>query len=144
MDFKLYGTPDTAQQILRMMSISDGIGGVLQALPAPVREAGARLVDRIAPSTNGSAHAADGGNGNVPLSIDVGVAKPLIDEGRAVLTALIPEADQKGLSLKAAIERALAQANEPQRASLLKIQGALFVLPGLGDQPLDLVLAMAP
>jgi hypothetical protein len=74
----------------------------------------------------------------------VGAARPLIDEGRAILTALIPEADRKGLSLKTAIERALAQASEPQRASLLKIQGALFVLPGLGDQPLDLVLAMAP
>ncbi|GAB4127240.1 MAG: hypothetical protein Fur005_42320 [Roseiflexaceae bacterium] len=133
MDFKLYGTPDTAQQILRMMSLSDGIGGVIQALPPAVRDAGTRLLDRVAPSN---------GNGSVPVGIDLGSAQPLINEGKAVLTALIPEAERKGITLRAAVDLALSRASGEQHATLLKIQGALLVLPSIADQPLEVVLAL--
>jgi hypothetical protein len=135
MDFKLYGTPDTAQQILRMMSLSDGIGGVIQALPPAVRNAGTRLLDRVAPSSGN-------GNGSVPVGVDLGSAQPLINEGKAALTTLIPEAECKGITLRAAVDLALSRASGEQYATLLKIQGALIVLPGIGDQPLEVVLAL--
>lgn len=142
MDFKLYGTPDTANQILRMISMADGIGGVIDAVPAPLREAGARLVDRIAPNGNGS-HAAVVTQAAVPLALDLGAAQPLLVEARDLLTALIPVGERPSLTVRAAVAQALAHANENQRETLLKVQGALLMLPSIADQSLETVLAMA-
>jgi uncharacterized membrane protein YqiK len=149
MDFKLYGTPDTAQQILRMISLTDGIGGVIQTIPAPLRDAGARLIDRIAPANGGSGgHAVSGEEqapasaaGAVPISIDMGLAQPLIAEARDVLLALIPAKQRAGLTLRAAIDQALTKADADQRTILLRTQGALLLIPAAAEQQLATILA---
>ncbi len=50
MDFKLYGSPDTAQQILRMVSLTDGIASLVEGAPPALKELGGRLIDRVLPS----------------------------------------------------------------------------------------------
>jgi uncharacterized membrane protein YqiK len=138
MDFKLYGTPDTAQQILRIMSLTDGLSSVVQAVPEPLKEIGNRILDRVAPKANGT------GNGNVPVSVampDLSHAQPLIAEAVATLNALLSAEQRKALTLQAAVEQAMPQANEQQRTVLLKLQGALILLPGIAEQNTDLVLA---
>lgn len=137
MDFKLYGTPETAQQILRLMGLADGIGGVLQSAPAPLREIGGRLLDRVAPPANG---ASNGGASAAP-HLDLGAARPLLAEGATVLAALLSEEERRSLTVAQALERGLAAADEGQRATLLRVQGALALLPALADQPLDVAVA---
>lgn len=128
MDFKLYGTPDAAQQILRLMSFSDGIGGLLQAAPAPLKELGGRLMNQIAPPTTG--------NGG----LDIAAAQPLIAEGRAILTAYLSVEDLGQLSVREGIERALMQATDEQRATLLRLQGMLALMPAMADQKIASVI----
>jgi uncharacterized membrane protein YqiK len=141
MDFKLYGTPETAQQILRLMGLADGIGGVIQGAPAPVREIGGRLLDRIAPPLNGHSNGG-AANGEPATGPDLGPARGLLLEGAAILGALLSEEERGELTVAAAVERALAAADERQRAVLLKVQGALALLPGVAEQPLASAVAL--
>lgn len=130
MDFKLYGTPETAQQILRLMGLADGIGGLMQSAPAPLREVGGRLLDRIAPPVTSSGAPAP----------DLATAAPLLHEGAAILQALIDAETLQTLTVAQAVEQALALADESQRVPLLKVQGALALLPRIASQPVATAL----
>lgn len=141
MDFKLYGTPETAQQILRLMGLADGIGGVIQNAPAPMREIGGRLLDRIAPPVNG--HTNGGAGGAAPAAgLELGPARELLAEGAAVLAALLSEEERATLTVAQAVDRGLAAADEQQRAVLLRAQGVLALLPGVAEQPLASAVAL--
>jgi hypothetical protein len=61
------------------------------------------------------------------------MAQPLIVAGQALLTAYLSPEERRQLSLRDGIERALAMADEEQRAALLRLQGMLALLPALGD-----------
>jgi hypothetical protein len=145
MDFKLYGSPDTAQQILRMVTLTDGIGSLVQGAPPALKELGGRLIDRVLPP-NGS------GNGNgaghegqpaQPAGIDLGAARPLIAEGSAILTGLLGAEERRALTLRDGIERAIGLASDDQRAALLRLQGMIALAPALADQTVELVLGSA-
>lgn len=142
MDFKLYGTPETAQQILRMMSLTDGIGGLMQSAPAPLRELGSRLLERVAPPANGNGHAAPpapaNGNGNAALNLPN--AKPVIDAASAALRRLLTPVELRGLALGAAITLGLARADEADKAALLRAEGLLALMPQLADQPTEQII----
>jgi hypothetical protein len=134
MDFKLYGTPDTAQQLLRMVGMSDGVASLLNGAPAPLKEIGGRLLDRVLPNGNGH------GNGNgqsspaIP-SISIEAAQPLIAEGSRLVAALLPAEELGQLTVAAALDRALAAASDGERPTLLKLQGMVLLLPNVAAQP---------
>jgi|HigsolmetaAR202D_1030399.scaffolds.fasta_scaffold13528_1 uncharacterized membrane protein YqiK len=148
MDFKLYGTPDTAQQLLRMISLTDGVGNVLDMTPSALKELGGRLVERVLPS-NGN------GNGNgsasqVPISVadspsapnlDLTAVQPLVMAGGLALTTHLSEEERSTLSLRDGIARTLEVANEDERATLLQLQGILLLWPTLAEQPVAQVLS---
>jgi uncharacterized membrane protein YqiK len=138
MDFKLYGSPDTAQQILRMVSLTDGIDSLVQGAPSALKDLGGRLIDRILPPNgNGS------GNGHESQAmpgVDMGAAQPLILAGSAVLTSQLSPDERRTLTLRDGIERALAQASEADRVTLLKLQGMLALWPTLAEQTVESVL----
>jgi hypothetical protein len=139
MDFKLYGTPETAQQILRMMSVSDGLGSLVQSAPQPLKELGGRLIERAFPS-NGNGN----GQGHSPAltpAFDLAAIQPLVIEGSAILQRYLPAAERSTQTLRAAIEQTLALANEQERATLFKIQGLLALLPAMAEQTVEQVLA---
>lgn len=143
MDFKLYGTPDAAQQILRLMSLSDGIGSLIQAAPAPVKELGGRLLERVLPGNGASSMPGNGQGQEQPdLAIDLAPIQPLLAEGSAVLTSLLSSEERQELTLRVGIERALSRADEEQSAILLQIQGLLIFAPAIGEQPITQVLRM--
>lgn len=131
MDFKLYGTPDTAQQILRLMSITDGLGNLVQTAPQPLREIGGRLLDRIAPP-NGN-HS----NGEPAPGLDLSAAQPLIAEGRQILQSLLTAEERATLTVEAGLEHGLERANEQQRSVLLRLQGLLALMPSMANQKLE-------
>jgi uncharacterized membrane protein YqiK len=59
MQIKMFGTPEAADSILRLMSFAEGFNDVLGSMPPQVRELGNQLLDKV--MGNGS------GNGQEPL-----------------------------------------------------------------------------
>ncbi|MFP4439298.1 MAG: SPFH domain-containing protein [Chloroflexaceae bacterium] len=148
MDFKLYGTPDTAQQILRMMSLTDGIGNLFQSAPAPVKELGERLLDRVLPGNgNGAAQGDDSAQRattqptpQTPAGVDPALVQPLIAEGSVILTRLLSAEERQELTLRAGVERALTLADAEQQAILQKILDLLAYAPDIAGQTVEQVL----
>ena len=138
MDFKLYGTPDTAQQLLRMVGMADGLGGLFNAAPPEVRELGNRLIERVLPNGNGhSKSEADA------VTFDAATLQPLLAEGRRILRATLTETDLQTLTLGDAVAQAVQLVDEPDKTSLLRIQGALLLLPHIATQPASTLLNSA-
>ena len=99
MDFKLYGTPDTAQQLLRMIGMSDGLGALINNAPAPLKEIGGRLLERMLPNGNGHATPA----ASLP-TINFDGMQPLIVEGSRIVTQHLPAAELSQLTVQNALE----------------------------------------
>ncbi len=150
MDFKLYGSPDTAQQILRMVSMADGVGGVLQAMPAPLKDLGNRLAERILPG-NGSSHTpeaatTDNGAEQATNEIDLERIQQLLLQGGAILIGHLSADERRKLTLRAALEQVLATAAEDsaERQTLSQLQKLINLLPMLANQKVDRVLTTSP
>ncbi|NOK57826.1 MAG: hypothetical protein GFH27_549287n130 [Chloroflexi bacterium AL-W] len=95
MDFRLYGTLDTAQQVLRMMSLNDGIGNLLQTAPVPLRDVGGRIVDSLLPNGNNGQGANQRVNG-----LNLQAVQPLIAEASIIVTSLLNADARKQLSVE--------------------------------------------
>ncbi|MFV9504620.1 MAG: SPFH domain-containing protein [Oscillochloridaceae bacterium umkhey_bin13] len=140
MDFKLYGTPEAAQQILRLMSLSDGVGGLLASAPAPLRELGGRLLDRVVPS-NGASHGLANGAEAIPQTgPNLILAQPYLAAATAALIRHLSPDEQAQLSLRDGLARALSRADEAERSALLRAEGMLALLPELAEQPVASVI----
>ena len=144
MDFKLYGTPDTAEQVLRLISLSDGIGNLMQSAPAPLREVGNRLLDRFAPTngTNGStsitpANEESIGDGTSALLI---AAQPLIEATGTIVRRYLSPSERRETTVAEAIAQALIVADDDERQILLRAQGALSLVPGIAEQPVTAII----
>jgi uncharacterized membrane protein YqiK len=143
MDFKLYGTPETAQQILRLMSLTDGIGNLIQTAPAPLKELGGRLLDRFVP-TNGNgpvpptdaptAPAAPTSGSGDGLAVNFAAAQPLVAAASAVLKTHLTPAERLKFSVREGLAKAMVQANDEERAVLLRAEGMLALVPGMAEQ----------
>lgn len=139
MDFKLYGTPEAAQQLLRLVSFSDGLGNLVQNAPPALKELGGRLAERLLPANGSSGHS-NGGDSAAPLNL--AAAQPLIAEGSAILKAHLSPDELGALTVREAIERALALAPALQHPTLLKLQGLLTLLPVVSEQKAALVIEL--
>jgi hypothetical protein len=141
MDFKLYGTPETAQQILRLMSLTDGIGSLMQSAPTPLRELGGRLLDRIGPAANGNG-TSTATNGDAPAQpngveggLNLLAAQPHIAAASAILRHYLTEEELHTFSLSDGIAHALTLATADERMALVRVEGMLTLAPALADRP---------
>lgn len=146
MDFKLYGTPETAQQILRLMSLTDGIGSLMQSAPTPLRELGGRLLDRIGPATNGNGTntATNGDAPAQPNGVESGLnllaAQPHIAAASALLRRYLTEDELHTFALSDGIAHALTLATADERLVLVRVEGMLTLAPALADRPVAEVI----
>jgi uncharacterized membrane protein YqiK len=65
MQIKMFGTPEAADSILRLMSFADGMNDVVDAAPAPVRDLGNRVVNSLLGNSG-----TNGGVGTGGMSVD--------------------------------------------------------------------------
>ena len=141
MEFKLYGTPDTAQQILRMISLSDGLGNLIETAPTPLKQLGERLLDRFAPANGATIAPATPPSGSGDgVAVDFGAAQPLFDAAAAVLKDHLSPAERQRLTVREGIAQALTVANTEQRATLLRAEGMLTLVPAVAGQTVALVI----
>ena len=141
MEFKLYGTPDTAQQILRMISLSDGLGNLIETAPTPLKQLGERLLDRFAPANGATIAPATPPSGSGDgVAVGFGAAQPLFDAAAAVLKDHLSPAERQRLTVREGIAQALTVANTEQRATLLRAEGMLTLVPAVAGQTVALVI----
>ena len=135
---RLNGFQNLTQQLLRLVSLSDGLGNLVQNAPPALRELGGRLADRLLPANGSSGHSNGGDGSATPLNI--AAAQPLIAEGSAILKAHLSPDELGALTVREALERALALAPTEQHPTLLKLQGLLTLLPVVAEQKVTHVI----
>ncbi len=52
MQIKMFGTPEAADTILRLMSFADGMDDVIDSTPAPIRQLGSQLLNKVLQQPN--------------------------------------------------------------------------------------------
>ena len=53
MQIKMFGTPEAADNILRLMSFAEGMNDIMAATPPAMQELGSRIIDRVLSEENG-------------------------------------------------------------------------------------------
>ncbi|GIK42057.1 MAG: hypothetical protein BroJett011_58900 [Chloroflexota bacterium] len=127
MQIKMFGTPEAADSILRLMSFAEGMNDVVNAVPPQVRELGTQLLSKVV----GNGH----GNGQLPST------SPLTLEQVAVLMpqlmALVDRTLDVNLIKKQTVSQVLdqleAQASEADQPLVAQARTALAVLPILAE-----------
>lgn len=128
MQIKMFGTPEAADSILRLMSFADGMNDVVEAAPAPVRDLGNRVVNSLL-----------GSNGNVASGGISGGGGMTVDEMATLFPQLMALAERtisadrlKGATVDEALDM-LDQRVLPEEKSLVtKGRLAVSTLPFLG------------
>jgi uncharacterized membrane protein YqiK len=133
MNIKMIGDPNAAASLLRMVTMSDGLGEILKNTPGPVLEVGQQLLNRVTGNANGE------GLTKMRSSIDSGTDV-------AELALMVPEMVQKveqhldvdklkGLTVGEVLQ-ALGE-KVPDDEGVAKAQTAVSQLPIIRDLPFD-------
>jgi hypothetical protein len=127
MQIKMFGTPEAADSILRLMSFAEGMNDVVNAMPPQVRELGTQLLEKVA----GNGH----GNGQLPT------AQPMTLEQVAVLMPQVMALVDRTLNINElkkqtvgqVIEQLAAQASEADQPLVAQAKAIAAFLPILAD-----------
>ena len=131
MNIKMIGDPVAAASLLRMITMADGMGEVMNAAPESVRKIGQQLVNKLTDSPN---------------TLTVPDAAPATET--ADLAKLVPEIVSmiekkfdletiKSTSVKDVLVLLGEKATKKEKATIEKAQQALAVMPVLNDLPFE-------
>lgn len=132
MNIKMIGDPNAAASLLRMVTLADGMGEILNATPEPLREIGQQVMNKVT-GLEGDSLLAARGNGETGTSV-------------AELATLVPEiihlAEKhinvnklKGQTVGDVLETLRKEA--PEEPTLEKAHQALATLPIIRDLPFE-------
>jgi hypothetical protein len=127
MQIKMFGTPEAADSILRLMSFAEGMNDVVNAVPPQVRELGAQLLSKVA----GNGH----GNGQLsttqPMTLEqVAVLMPQL---MALVDRSLDVNSIKKQTVSQVLDQLEAQASEADQPLVAQARAALAVLPILAE-----------
>ena len=137
MNIKMIGDPAAAATLLRMVTLADGAGEVLQSTPQPLRELGQQLLNKVTGNAEGSSLLdVTKGNGQEKDN-------PLADLGN-----LLPEVIQlaekkldmnkmKGKSVREALSMLAEKCSKEEKPTVEKVQATLALLPVINDLPFE-------
>jgi uncharacterized membrane protein YqiK len=127
MQIKMFGTPDAAYSILRLMSFADGMNDVVNAIPPQVRELGTQLLTKVV----GNGHE----NGQLAAN-----PSPSLEQVALLMPQLMALVDRtldvnklKKQTVSQVLDQLDAQAAEADRPLLALARAALAFLPILAD-----------
>ncbi len=144
MNFKLIGDPNSASQLLRMVTLADGLGEVVKAAPQPVREVGQQILNKVTGDPDGDAllklaqEPAPSASGNGKANgIAVGDFATLVPKVIKLAEDHLDLNKLKGDTVSQALKK-LAQAVGPEhQATIEEAQHALELLPVIRDLPFE-------
>jgi uncharacterized membrane protein YqiK len=146
MNIKLIGDPNSAQSLLRLMTMADGLGDVIRQAPQPVREVAQQVVNKFTGDANGDAlmrmASTDDGriNGNGSRNgKGTGVAELALMLPKLMKIAEVVGVDSlKGMSVGQAMEALRKRVTDDDDiATLTQAQHALAMLPIINDMPFE-------
>jgi uncharacterized membrane protein YqiK len=121
MQIKMFGTPDAADSILRLMSFSEGLNDIIGAAPPKVRELGGQLLGKVL-----------GGNGQSAATTVAELAE-LLPQLIATVDRTLDLNALKGQSVNQVMEQLILKAAEADRPLVAQARAALAQLPLLGE-----------
>ena len=124
MQIKMYGTPDAAESILRLMSFADGMNDVVGVVPPQVKELGSQLLDKVM------------GNGKKEQSgqgMTLEQVATLMPQIMAVVDRTLDVNKLKKQTVSQVLDQLEAKAAEADRPAVAQGRATLALLPFLAD-----------
>ncbi len=131
MEIKMFGTPDAANNILRLMSYAEGMGDVIDAAPPQLRSLGNQVLQKV--SGNGQ-H-----NGSPDMTL--GQVAGLLPQVMALVSRTLDMKEIKSKPISEVVTLLEQQATEDDRPLVSQIQTVLTLLPFLADMSLEDLMA---
>lgn len=127
MQIKMFGTPEAADSILRLMSFAEGMNDVVNAVPPQVRELGTQLLTKVV----GNGH----GNGQVPPASPITLEQVavLMPQFMALVDRTLDVNSIKKQTVSQVLDQLEAQAGEADQPLVAEARAALAVLPILAE-----------
>ena len=139
MDLKLIGDPNAAASLLRLVTLSDGLGEVIKAAPQPLKDLGLALAQKATEGTNGGTASAGAA---IPAASLTEVSLMLGDLLAMVERCMQP-ADWKGKTFSQVLELLTTLVEGPEREKVTSARSAVAALPLIGDLPFTAVYQRA-
>jgi uncharacterized membrane protein YqiK len=121
MQIKMFGTPEAADSILRLMSFAEGMNDVLGAVPAPIRQLGSQLIEK-----------ATGGNG-AAKEMTFEEAAALLPELMALVERTLDVNTLKKKSVREVLDMLDERAAEADKPLLAKARVMVTLMPFIAD-----------
>ncbi len=142
MNIKLIGDPIAASQLLKMVTLADGLGEVVKNVPQPMLAVGQQVLNKVT-GTNGDAllkMVQTGGNGEASGIADLALLVPELIQ----LADKTLEVDKlKGQTVGEVLNMLSQRASAEDRVKVEKAQQALAQLPIINDLPFEEVYLRA-
>ncbi len=135
MQIKMYGTPEAADSVLRLMSFADGSNDVFNAVPPQLRRLGGQLLDKlVGPNGKSVADANDPAN-----------AQPVLPKGAADMFPALADLAERSLNVDALKGKTIAQALDEldaavaaeDKALVAQARAALTLFPALAQSDFE-------
>ncbi|MFN8598237.1 MAG: hypothetical protein U0559_18900, partial [Anaerolineae bacterium] len=140
MNIKLIGDPTAASQLLKMVTLADGLGEVVKAAPLPVREIGQQLINKATGSEGDSLIKLGDGNGQQSDVTDLALLVPQLMK---IAERTLDMNKLKGQSVAQVMALLAKQSSGDDKAAVEKAQKALANLPIINDLPFEEVYLRA-
>jgi uncharacterized membrane protein YqiK len=127
MQIKMFGTPEAADSILRMMSFAEGLNDVVGAVPPSVRELGSQLLGKV--MAGDGKH--DGQSGEGPLTLEE--VATLMPQLMAAVDRTLDVNKLKKQTISQVLDQLEAQADAADKPLAVKARAALALLPFVAD-----------
>ncbi len=142
MNIKLIGDPIAASQLLKMVTLADGLGEVVKNVPQPMLAVGQQMLNKVT-GTEGDAllkMAQTGGNGEASGIAELAL---LVPELIALAEKTLDVDQLKGQTVGEVLTTLSQRAPAEDRAKVEKAQRALAQLPIINDLPFEEVYLRA-
>jgi uncharacterized membrane protein YqiK len=126
MQIKMFGTPEAADSILRLMSFAEGMNDLVNAAPAPLRELGGQLLSKVIGNGSGNGHSTDS-------SLTLDQVAILMPELMAVVDRTLDVNTLKKQTVGQVLDQLEAKIAEADRPILAQARQALILLPILAE-----------
>lgn len=137
MNIKLIGDPAAASQLLKMVTLADGLGEVAKAAPLPIREIGQQLLNKATGVDGDSLINLGDGNGQPAQTNDVAELALLVPELMKIAERTLDMNRLKGQSVAQVLALLAKQASGADKPAVEKAQKALAGLPIINDLPFE-------
>jgi len=140
MNIKLIGDPSAAAQLLRMVTLADGLGEVVKAAPQPVREVGQQILNKVTGNPDGDGllrlvqEPSPSSNGKVPSMAEFALLVPKVVklvEDNLDVNAL------KGDTVGQVLAKLATKTDATDQATIEQARHALEILPVIKDLPFE-------